>query len=110
MTNRERGTTVNGGQFPSHIIEKVWEKAHIVDEYDPDYVRVDRSGRYIEYDHYGNTGSQYGWEIDHITPVNLNGSDHINNLQPLQWFVNRHNGKRTRYNYNSTDKTRGHFY
>jgi 5-methylcytosine-specific restriction endonuclease McrA len=36
--------------------------------------------------------SEGGWEIDHIVPVSLGGSDDLDNLQPLWWKNNRRKG------------------
>ena len=44
------------------------------------------------YSLYGKTESDYGWEIDHIRPKSMMGSDFISNLQPLQWQNNRSKG------------------
>ena len=54
-------------------------------------IRIDRCGALIRWDKYGETIDKgYGWEIDHIRLVSLNGNDDISNLQPLQWQNNRH--------------------
>ena len=37
------------------------------------------------FDKYGDTSSDYGWEIDHIKPVARGGTDNLNNLQALYW-------------------------
>lgn len=31
----------------------------------------------------------YGWEIDHILPINNNGSDCFNNYEPMHWMNNK---------------------
>lgn len=51
----------------------------------------DRAGAIINLSQYGNTSSELnkGWEIDHIKPRSLGGSDNINNLRALHWQNNR---------------------
>ena len=73
-------------------IKAVWNKGIIVPGYDPTKYRKDIAGAWISYVEYGNTNSNLGWEIDHIRPQSMNGSDLISNLQPLQWQNNRSKG------------------
>lgn len=71
--------------YSDEIIQKVWEKARIVPNNDSNKWRKDECGAWIARDEYGNRNSQYGWEIDHISP---GGSDSVSNLRPLQWQNN----------------------
>ena len=77
----------------------VWNKAYIVQGRNPAYVRADACGALIEWRCYGDTTSIYGWEIDHIIPKSLGGTDVITNLQPLQWQNNRAKGDNLSLNY-----------
>lgn len=76
----------------ANLILKVWQKGKIIPNYDADVWCYDICGNPIRYHDHGNTGSKYGWEIDHIYPESMGGTDDISNLQPLQWENNRKKG------------------
>jgi hypothetical protein len=88
--DRKAGTTRWGGRFDDATIEAVWQKAMP----EPDYsgFRKDRCGASMLGSKYGDRASAYGWEVDHIRPVALGGTDDLINLQPLQWENNAHKG------------------
>ena len=60
---------------------------------DPDEYRYDDNDKLIRWQEYGDQSSEYGWQIDHITPKSLGGSDRLENLRPLNAYDNaRHGG------------------
>lgn len=71
--------------FSENMIQDVWEKGTVVTNNDPQKWRKDQCGAWISRSLYGNRKSQYGWEIDHISP---GGEDKLSNLRPLQWQNN----------------------
>ena len=72
--------------------QQVWQKGKTITGRDPSIYRMDDYGKIIKYSEYGNRQSLYGWEIDHIIPQALDGSDSLSNLRPLHFRRNAHFG------------------
>jgi len=78
--------------FDEWTKELVWNKARRVLYGDPDEVRQDDYGNEIHRREYGNRHSEFGWEIDHITPLSADGINDISNLRALHWRTNLRRG------------------
>jgi hypothetical protein len=83
--------------FPSRYVGlsvklRVWAKAQPIIGQDPFLWGSDGCGGIMRFTAHGDTNSKYGWEIGHIKPVALGGTDDIANLQPLHWENNRWKG------------------
>jgi hypothetical protein len=74
--------------FSEEKINKVWEKAQIVENYDPTKYRQDVCNAWIQRDQYG-TENSFGWEVDHVFPQSKGGTDDLLNLRPMHWENNR---------------------
>jgi hypothetical protein len=74
--------------FSEEKINHIWEKGSVVAGYNKDIYRKDTCGAWIQKDKYGIEKSM-GWDIDHKKPKAEYGTDHLNNLQPMQCYHNR---------------------
>ncbi len=72
------------------FVQAVWEKGRHTNKvgFGPEEWRQDIVGHMISRVQHGRRESKFGWEIDHIKPVALGGSDDLDNLQPLYWRTN----------------------
>lgn len=70
-----------------NLIELIWQKAHRVEGFDEKKWRKDFAGAWIQRNQFG-IRSEYGWEIDHIRPQSLGGSNDATNLFPMHWRNN----------------------
>ncbi len=89
LKTRTRNTTTHSSSFDLATVQAVWEKGQTVAGYNPNLYRKDACGAWVHRWSYGQT-TQCGWEVDHVRPVAGGGTDHLTNLQPLQWQNNRH--------------------
>ncbi|MDE7347567.1 MAG: HNH endonuclease [Muribaculaceae bacterium] len=69
------------------LIDAVWQKATVIPNNNPSVFRQDYAGAWIRRDEFGKS-STYGWQIDHIVPVSMDGTDDIDNLVPLHYINN----------------------
>ena len=83
-------TTSDGRRFDERTIDAVWQKGTYSFVL-PQGFRKDYCGAKIQRSKYGIL-DQYGWEIDHIKPVEQGGTDDLSNLRPLHWENNRAKG------------------
>lgn len=71
--------------YSNELVKQVWEKGTAAGNNDAAEWRKDKCGAWIGWAYYGSRRSEYGWEIDHISP---GGPDILSNLRPLQWENN----------------------
>ena len=66
----------------------IWQKGRVIKGRNPNLYRCDCYGNIIYWHSYGQFTTM-GWEVDHSKPKCEGGTDHLNNLQPMQTLANR---------------------
>lgn len=79
--------------FSQKRIDQVWDKGEVIPGKNPDLYRQDKYGNQMYKPSYGKYSEQ-GWNIDHSKPQALGGTDHLNNLQPMNSRANCSKGKK----------------
>lgn len=73
--------------FTQKRIDQVWDKGEVIRGKNPDLYRRDKFGNIMYKPSYGKYSSM-GWNIDHSKPQSKGGTDHLNNLQPMNSRAN----------------------
>lgn len=73
---------------PQDIIDRIWNKASVIDGLDSNVFRKDSCGAAMMKNKFGDTSSPFGWTIDHIYPRSKGGDDNEVNLRAMQWQNN----------------------
>ncbi len=81
------------GQLPWLEQKKIaaWTRCRTLPGRSPQDWRVDDDGTIIRRANYGVQG-EYGWEVDHIRPLALSGTDTLDNVRALHCRNNRSRG------------------
>lgn len=79
------------GNFTEERLEQIWDKAKTIKGKDPELYRQDKFGNQMYRPSYGKM-SDMGWNVDHSKPQALGGTDHLNNLQPMNSKANSSKG------------------
>jgi len=75
-------------KFTSYRLNQIWDKGQTVRGKDLDLYRRDIYGNEM-YKHSYGKNSKIRWEVDHSKPESKGGTDHLNNLQPMNPSANR---------------------
>ncbi len=90
ILNRKKNESVKTSHFTYFCedqIQKVWERASVIENMDSKIYRLDNCGAMIKNGLYlkGFSALSMGWEIDLIKPISQGGTYELRNLQALQW-------------------------
>lgn len=73
--------------FKKRLVKKIWEKAQVIENMDPDLYRLDHCGALIKKELLCAKRQPLSmvWEIDLIKPKKQGGKEELSNMQALQW-------------------------
>lgn len=78
--------------YTNERLTKIWDKGTTVKGKNPNLYRKDCYGNLMYKSSYG-LFSKMGWNVDHSKAVANGGTDHLNNLNPMNSRANSAKGK-----------------
>jgi len=80
-------------KFSDERLEQIWNKGAKIRGKDADLYRKDIYGNEMYRSSYGKDTAM-GWNVDHSKPTSKGGTDHLNNLQPMNSSANKSKGNK----------------
>lgn len=78
-------------RYSKERLAQIWNKGAIIPGKDPNLYRKDIYGN-VMYKHSYGKDTDMGWSVDHSKPQSKGGTDHLNNLQPMNSSANKRKG------------------
>lgn len=79
--------------YSQNRLNQIWDKGSTIKGKNPNLYRKDIYGNTMYKPSYGKM-SPMVWNVDHSKPQALGGTDHLNNLQPMNSKANCSKGKK----------------
>ncbi len=77
--------------YTKERLDQIWNKGDKIAGKNPNLYRTDKEGNVMYKPSYGKM-SEMGWNVDHSKPQAKGGTDHLNNLQPMNSRENSRKG------------------
>jgi hypothetical protein len=76
----------DSGRLDAAMIQRVWQQARVIAEFDPDDWRQDQCGAWMRRDHCDNAASEFGWRILDVVPDHPDEPDTLRAFHILNTF------------------------
>lgn len=80
-------------RYSKERLAQIWNKGAIIPGKDSNLYRADIYGNTMYRHSYGKD-TPMGWSVDHSKPQSKGGTDHLNNLQPMNSAANKSKGNK----------------
>lgn len=87
LSKQKGGVYDKMSTYSKERLNQIWDKGKPIQGKNPDLYRKDIYGNTMYKPSYGKT-SEMGWNVDHSKPQSKGGTDHLNNLQPMNSIAN----------------------
>lgn len=75
----------NSAASKDEMIGRIWNRASILEGVDSTMFRLDSCGAIIARTKYQDYDSGFGWDIEHVFPIEKGGDNNEANLRAMQW-------------------------